>query len=144
MMGPNPESAKRVAFAFVAAICEHEVDGLAELMTEDHVFVDSLGNRVEGRQQMKAGWESYFRMVPDYAIAIDETLVDGAVVVLLGTARGTYSPDGALRSDDAWSTPAAWRVQIRGSLVAEWRVYADNEPIRQVMARNQAARKARR
>jgi hypothetical protein len=32
--------------------------------------------------------------------------------------------------------PAAWRARISGSLIAEWRVYADNDPIRQIMNRN--------
>jgi hypothetical protein len=43
---------------------------------------------------MRAGWAGYFRMVPDYSIAIEETHGDGNVVVMLGMARGTYVPDG--------------------------------------------------
>jgi uncharacterized protein (TIGR02246 family) len=132
----NSQSVKRVARAFVNAINQHSVEGIADLMTEDHVFVDSLGTRVDGKQTMKAGWEGYFRMVPDFAIVIDEILVEGAVAVMLGTAQGTYSSDGTLRPENKWSTPAAWRGLIRGSLVAEWRIYADNEPIRQIMARH--------
>ena len=27
----------------------------------------------------------------------------------------------------------SWRAVVRGSLIAEWRVYADNEPIRQIV-----------
>jgi uncharacterized protein (TIGR02246 family) len=130
------ESVKRVAHAFVDAINRQSAEGIADLITEDHVFVDSLGTRIEGKQQMKAGWEGYFRMVPDYTILIDETLVDGAEAVMLGTAQGTYSTDGVLRPENKWSTPAAFRAFTRGPLVAEWRVYADNEPIRRIMARN--------
>jgi hypothetical protein len=33
-------------------------------------------------------------------------------------------------------TPAAFCARVRESLTAEWRVYADNDPIRQIMARN--------
>jgi uncharacterized protein (TIGR02246 family) len=135
MASPNSQSVKLVAHAFVKAINHRSVEEIANLMTEDHVFVDSLGTRIAGKQRMKAGWEGYFRMVPDYTIAIEETLVDGAVVVMLGTAQGTYSTDGVVRPENKWSTPAAWRAIIRGSLVAEWRIYADNEPIRQIMAR---------
>jgi uncharacterized protein (TIGR02246 family) len=135
MASPNSESVKRVARALVDAINHQSVEEIADLMTEDHIFIDSLGTRVQGKERMKAGWESYFRMVPDYTIAIDETFVDGGVVVMLGTAQGTYSTDGVLRPENKWSTPAAWRALIRGSLVAEWRIYADNEPIRQIMSR---------
>jgi ketosteroid isomerase-like protein len=104
-------------------------------MTEDHVFVDGLGARIEGRQRVKAAFDAYFRMVPDYTISIEETFRQGSVVLMLGSAQGTYSADGGLRPENHWTTPAAWRVTIRDGLVAEWRVYADNEPIRQIMRR---------
>ncbi len=126
----NPEA---VARAFVDAINRRNADELAALMTEDHVFIDSLGTRVTGRQQMKAGWAGYFSIVPDYSITVEETLSSGPVVVMLGTAQGTYSTGGALKPENRWRTPAAWRALVAGSLVAEWRVYADNEPIRQVI-----------
>lgn len=85
---------------------------------------------------MQEGWEGYFRMVPDYTITVDETFVQGSVVVMLGAAQGTYSSGGQLKQENKWRTPAAWRAVVRESLIAEWRVYADNEPIRQIMARN--------
>lgn len=133
----NPSSSSlSVVEAFARAINARSVQQLVGLMTDDHVFVDSLGSRIVGKQNMANGWEGYFRMVPDYGITIEENFVDGSTVVMLGTAHGTYSPDGSLRPENRWSTPSAWRAEIRGSLVAQWRVYADNEPIRQVMARN--------
>jgi hypothetical protein len=72
--------------------------------------------------------------VPDYRIDVDRVLVDGPHVVLLGVAHGTYSADGTLQAENAWSTPAALRALIHDGLVAEWQVYADNEPIRRRMA----------
>jgi ketosteroid isomerase-like protein len=120
--------------AFVNAINLRSPDAIAGLMTDDHVFIDSLGMRVTGREPMRKGWEGYFRMVPDYSIAIDETFAEGSVVVVLGAAQGTYSPGGPLKPENRWRTPAAWRAVVRGSLLAEWRVYADNEPIRRIMA----------
>jgi uncharacterized protein (TIGR02246 family) len=129
--------AQAVAQAFVAAINRRNPDEIANLMTDDHVFVDSLGVRVTGREQMKKGWQCYFAMVPDYTIAIDEIFADGPVVVMLGAAQGAFSSGGSsggpLHPENRWRTPAAWRVVVRGSLIAEWRVYADNEPIRQIM-----------
>jgi len=115
-----------VVRAFVNAINHQSADELAELMTDDHVFTDSMGAALSGRARMRAGWASYFRMVRDYSITVEETFSDGSVVILLGVAQGTYS-------DRAWSTPAAWRAKVRDGRVAEWRVYADNEPLRQLM-----------
>lgn len=125
------------AQAFVNAINRQSPEEIAGLMTEDHVFIDSLGNKVTGREQMKKGWEGYFKMVPDYTITVVETLADGDVVVMLGTAQGTCSSAGPPEPENRWQTPAAWRAVVRGSSIAEWRVYADNEPIRRIMARNE-------
>jgi uncharacterized protein (TIGR02246 family) len=127
------------ARAFVDAINRHDIDAIANLMTEDHVFIDSLGMRVTGRQQMKKGWEGYFSMVPDYRITVDETFSEGSIVIMLGTAQGTYSAGGALQPENRWQTPAAWRVVARESSIAEWRVYADNEPIRQILSRSRSS-----
>jgi ketosteroid isomerase-like protein len=124
-----------VAEAFAKAINSRSVPAMLELMTDDHALVDSLGSMVVGKQNMARAWEGYFRMVPDYSIAVDQNLVQGSTVVMLGTAQGTFAPDGKLLPENRWSTPAAWRVEIKGSLVAQWRVYADNEPIREIMRR---------
>jgi len=83
---------------------------------------------------------------------------------MLGMARGTYCPDDGshprspnarelhptnedlsvgtpvlghpeLKVENRWETPAAWRVVVEDGLVAEWRVYSDNEPMRERMRR---------
>jgi len=77
--------------AFVRAINRQDVEGLAALMAPEHRFVDSLGNAVEGQEKMRAGWAAYFRMVPDYSIAVEECFGNGPVVVMLGMVQGTYT-----------------------------------------------------
>jgi uncharacterized protein (TIGR02246 family) len=129
------ESAEAVAQAFVRAINRQDVDALAELITEEHRFVDSLGKVVEGRERMRTGWKSYFAMVPDYTIAVEEIYCDGPVVVMLGKAQGTYAVDGRTAAENHWETPVALRARVEGGKLAEWQVYADNEPLRQIMAR---------
>jgi ketosteroid isomerase-like protein len=124
---------KEVVMAFVDAINRHDVEKLCQLMTDDHLFVDSGGGRYCGRDKMRSGWIGYFSMVPDYAIEVEEAVCEGPVVVLVGTAHGTYGRDGNLNPADRWSTPAAWRAKVAGGGVALWQVFADNEPIRQIM-----------
>ena len=87
--------AESQAHAFVRAINRQDVNALVERMTEEHCFIDSLGNAVEGREKMRDAWARYFSMVPDYTVAIEETLCDGPVVVMLGSAQGTYAPHGS-------------------------------------------------
>jgi uncharacterized protein (TIGR02246 family) len=124
-----------VVTAFVRAIGRQDADALAELMTADHRFIDSLGNVVEGRDKVHTGWTGYFRMVPDYALAIEETYTEGPVVLLLGVAQGTYSSDGVLTQENRWQTPVVIRAFVEDGKLAEWRVYADNEPIRKLMSK---------
>lgn len=124
---------RAVALAFVERINAHDLGGLSALMTEDHRFVDSLGTVVNGRDRVRRGWQAYFGMVPDYHLRVEQVMVDGTTVVLLGRAEGTYAPDGHLRPSNRWSTPAALVARVRGAELAEWRVYADNEPIRERM-----------
>ncbi len=123
-------TAADIAQRFVERINAHDVEGLVALMTPNHRFVDSLGVATHGQAALRAAWQGYFRMVPDYALTIERTLADHDDVVLLGIARGTYSPDGTLRPVNAWEAPVALRARVRDGRVAEWRVYADNEPIR--------------
>lgn len=129
-------SAIDVALEFVGRINRRDVDLLCELMTEDHRFIDSDGTvTVSDRESMREGWRRYYDMVPDYRIDIEEKFGSGNVVVLLGVASGTYAVDGELMADNRWETPAAWKAVVRDDRVAEWRVWADLEPIRAVMRR---------
>lgn len=127
----------QIALSFVEQINRREVEGLVALMTEDHVFVDALGARVQGREAMRKAWSGYFGWFPDYTITCTDVLEKGEVVALFGAARGTYSVGGKLLPENRWEVPAAWKAVVRGDRVAEWRVYADNEPARRIMAAHQ-------
>jgi ketosteroid isomerase-like protein len=113
---------------FVAAINSHDVKTIASPMTADHAFVDPLGNRVDGATTMESGWRGYFAMCPDYCVRTDDVAAKCDVALAVGEAGGTIS--GA-----AWRTPAAWKAVIRDGKVAEWRVFADNKPVYEILAR---------
>ena len=84
---------------------------------------------------MREGWIRYLSTVPDYKIDVQDSLADRQTVIVVGIARGTYSPDGSLEPADYWSTPAAWRAVVVADRIAVWQVFADNEPLRQIMRR---------
>src|SRR5579862_4067692 len=107
---------------FFDAINRHDLDKLAALMTEDHIFFDSLGRSVHGREAMFAGWQGYFAMCPDYRVEQDALFESGDTVAAFGSARGTIR-------EHPWTTPAAWRAIIRDGQLQEFRVYADNKPV---------------
>ncbi len=139
-MESSGHTAETIAQAFVRAINRQDVDRLAELMSPAHRFIDSLGSVTEGRDKVREAWAAYFRMIPDYAVAIEEYHPSGAltsndpVVILLGVASGTYTRDGRLDPKNRWKTPIAILALVEDGLISEWRVYADNEPIRKLIS----------
>jgi uncharacterized protein (TIGR02246 family) len=125
----------QTAQSFIDRINAHDVAGLAALMTDDHVFLDGMGDSLQGRDAMREAWHAYFAMVPDYWIRAEHVLAAGDTVAVLGRAGGTYAPGGRLDPANRWEAPAAWQARIRGGRVALWQVHADNEPLRRILER---------
>jgi uncharacterized protein (TIGR02246 family) len=131
------QDAASVVDEFIQQINSRNATGLSRLMTDDHLFVDSVGNTVQGKAEMRKAWVAYFYMIPDFTVTIREKFLKGNTVALFGIARGTYSSGGKLLERNRWEMPAAWKAVVREGLIAEWHVYADNEPVRKIIA-NQA------
>src|SRR5580700_946171 len=54
------ESPLHVARRFIDCINAGDGAGLCGLTTDDHRFIDSLGNLISGRQTIEAAWAGYF------------------------------------------------------------------------------------
>jgi hypothetical protein len=103
-------------------------------MTDGHIFQDAMGERFIGRDKMREGWKAYFKIVRDYQIHAEEFFQTGNKLAIFGSASGgTYVRNGEASGNNFWEVPAAWRAVVHDSLVAEWRVYADNQPLRKLM-----------
>ena len=128
-------NATETVLQFLERINQRDVDGLAACMTDDHVFIDSLGHAVRGRDGMRAGWRGYFTFCPDYWLSHEEIFADGNRVAVFGAAGGTIAVAGKLLPENKWRTQGAWLAVVEQALVKEWRVYADNKPVHDIMAR---------
>ena len=126
-----PATPTATAIAFMDHINAHDVDGLIALMTEDHAFIDSLGKAIRGSKWMRPAWKAYFEFCPDYWITHELVIADGETVAIFGKAGGTIA------GEHTWETPAAWKAVIKDGRVQEWRVYADNKPVYDIMARKE-------
>jgi ketosteroid isomerase-like protein len=129
-----------VARAFIDKINAHLLDDLYELMTEDHTFVDDGGDVTQGRKAMREAWQGYFSMMPDYLITPEHVLAVGNTVGVFGKASGTYTSDGRFKRENRWQVPAAWLAIIRDGRVAHWQVYADNDSVSRIIAKEQEHR----
>lgn len=126
---------KEVAHAFVDAINSGDPDRMAELMTEDHAFVNCDGSEHPGREEMRRGWGEYFAMVPDFQIRVNHASAEGDTVALFGEAEGTFADGGVLKDENHWKVPAAWRVVVEGERVAVWHLYVDPTPMVEIFDR---------
>jgi SnoaL-like domain len=124
-----------LARRYIAAINEHDVETISSLITDDHKFIDGLGTVVEGRERVVQSWIEYFRWFPDYHVVVTSAISRLMEVALVGTASATFAPDQELLASNSWEIPAAFWAVIRGDRVAEWHVFADNQPARRIMGR---------
>ena len=129
----SPDHAIATILKLEQLINSRNPEAVCSLLTPDSVFIDSLGNRMEGHERLLVAWQGYFKMVPDYSISHEEIFATGNTVAMFGTAQGTFSKGGELKKENFWKTPAAWRAVVKDEKVALWQVFADNEPIRAIM-----------
>ena len=120
---------------FMERINQRDPAKLGALMTEDHVFLDALGNTIRGREKMRSGWLSYYGMCPDYWVSHETVFANGLQVAVFGEAGGTLARDGKLLPENQWRIRAAWLAVVEIDLVKEWRVYADNKPVYDILAK---------
>ena len=109
--------------AFVDAINARAPEALAELMSEDHTFIDAHGHEVVGREKMLAGWRGYFEWFPDYEIEVVQIFEHGGEFGLFGYASGSFKGN----AERGWRLPAAWKAFVRDRRVTLWQVYADTK-----------------
>lgn len=126
---------KELVLAFVDSINRRDLDGLGELMADDHRFIDAHGNEVVGRDKMIAGWRGYFGMFPDYSIEVKEVFENGESFAMFGVAGGSFQG----RPEASWRLPAALKAIVREGRVALWQVFADTKIPFEIIERNTSA-----
>jgi ketosteroid isomerase-like protein len=120
-----------VVVAFIDAINAHDVDRIVALCTSDHQFVDAFG-AVMPAEQLRAGWDGYFKFMPRYGIEREDMICHDDLVAVFGYAWGGLDVDpGGSRQ---WRRPAAWRARVRDGQVALWQVYVDTKIVFDLLA----------
>ena len=118
---------KKIIYDFVNAINGHNVEEISSLMTDDHTFIDAMGNAVTGKDTMKAGWAGYFMWFPDYKIEITDIFAEGDMLAAFGFASGTFKGLETDKNENYWRLPASLKVIVHNDKVKLWQVYADTK-----------------
>ena len=101
-----------VALRFNEMINRQDLDGLVELMTEDHTFMDNFGTI---DTNMKKGWSQFFTNHPDYRNIFTSVTVKNDVVIMVGYSTCSTEP--------RLNGPRMWTAKVRDGRVSEWRAY---------------------
>jgi ketosteroid isomerase-like protein len=104
------------ALRFNESINQRDLEGLAELMTDDHtliVIANNKGETTRGKNVVKEGWREFFKKYPDYRNILTCVTIQDNVVVMVG-----YSTCSVKLLDG----PNVWTAKIRRGRVSEWRV----------------------
>lgn len=112
----STQNPKIIALLFNQCITDHDLDGLARLMTVDHAFVERDGTVHQPKAYMVEAWRRFFEAFPDYRNTFARVQSKDNRVVMLGFAY--------------WSKqqpydPYIWTATIVDDLVHEWRIYLD-------------------
>jgi ketosteroid isomerase-like protein len=129
---------KQIVTDFIDAINSGNPERLYSLLSDDHQFIDSLDNRITGREIIRQAWIQYYEFFPDYSIEVNEIIEKDPLICILGYASGTYKNRKNSSNSNYWRVPAAWTAIVAEGQVKQWQVYADNTRALAIVNANQA------
>lgn len=122
-----PQDVVETASRFVEYINRQKMEKLAEMMTEEHRFVDPSGDAYVGRGLMEEGWADYFQMCPDYIIHVSDFHQQGNRVFLMGQTTGSHLD---LPWREEFRDKVIWTANIERQQLAQWKIVADTPDVR--------------
>jgi ketosteroid isomerase-like protein len=125
--GPSANTAvdpRTLTVAFNEQINQCNLDGLANLMSDDHTFIDTAGHAIRGKFACLDAWRGFFKAYPDYRNIFDWVVVQNTTVVVVGRS---------ICSDLRLDGPALWVAKVGDDKLDEWRVYEDTPANRRLL-----------
>ncbi|MBK5723137.1 hypothetical protein JGH11_19915 [Dysgonomonas sp. Marseille-P4677] len=112
---------------FNSCINNADIESLADLMTEDHIFIDMENNRIEGKYNcITQAWKPFFKLFSNYQNIFEEIIFKkDSTVIIKGFSISSDERLNNLR--------AIWFVEIKEEKVSLWRVYPDTKEIRNML-----------
>ena len=107
---------KVTALLFNECISNRDINGISDLMSEDHIFIDRHGDQYG---DMVNGWKEFFDNFPTYKNYFTRVESQDNLVILIGYAK--WSKDS--KEEDH----AIWTAMVENDLVTEWHIYEDTE-----------------
>jgi ketosteroid isomerase-like protein len=114
----NNRDPKLTALLFNECINNRDIEGLVDLMTDDHSLVCNGHIDTKDKDSSKEAWASFFGMYPDYRNHFSRVESRDDFVVIIGKST--------CPNEEKLNTSALWSARIQNDKVSVWQVYEDN------------------
>jgi ribosomal protein S18 acetylase RimI-like enzyme len=114
-----------IALKFNECITNRDIGGLSNMMTENHVFIDMVNNRIGGKMNcIVHAWKPFFALYPNYQNIFENIVVRDTAVIMQG-----YS---VCSEETLNNCHAIWVAEIVNNKVALWQIYSDTKENREM------------
>ena len=112
----NKRDPKLIALLFNECINNRDIQGLSNLMTEDHKFIDRQNEVTAPKEKMVEGWFEFFESFPEYQNYFPKLESKGDTVIIPGYAIWEIGGE---------KDHAIWVARVEDDRVSEWRIFDD-------------------
>jgi len=127
---------KQTVLNFIKAINTADIFKITDLISKDHIFIDSEESKHQGKKTMQRGWIEYFKMFPDYKIEITDITESDFIIGIFGYASGTYKGLKNEGNTNFFRVPASWKAIVKDGKIKHWQVYCETKQMEQIIERN--------
>jgi ketosteroid isomerase-like protein len=125
-VGREPMPAIAVVVSFIDRINRGDVDGLGELMTDDHTLEVLDEEPLVGKASNIEAWRGYVSSFPDYVISPHQLFEVDGLVAVRGHTTGSHL---GLPDDEERTLTVIWIARVDRGRLSLWRIEEDT-PLR--------------
>jgi ketosteroid isomerase-like protein len=111
-----------VVFSFIDRVNRGDVDGLAELMTDDHALEVLDEAPLVGKASNIEAWRGYMSAFPDYVISPHQLAERDGLVAVVGHTTGSHL---GLPDEEERTLTVIWIAQVDRGRLSLWRIEED-------------------
>jgi ketosteroid isomerase-like protein len=114
----NKKDPKLTVLQFNECINNQNLDGLANLMSEDIALMEGANTIQKGKDANRNAWAAFFNMCPDYKNHFTRIESRENRVFVVGFSKC---------SNKSVEGPALWTAKVENDLIVEWCILEDTE-----------------
>jgi hypothetical protein len=111
-----------LTISFIDCINRNDIDGLTDLMSDDHTLEVFDEEPVAGRDANRDAWIDYFMSFPDYVIYPHRIAERHGAVAVLGHTTGSHL---GLPDDEERELTLIWCAHTANVLITRWCLHED-------------------